>query len=149
MSPIRVSKASSNDASLTYECHCAYLGWQETKREGQTGGTTGQDRQMEAIRVFYDGPGIITVRANVDGLGWIAPVRSGDIAGTTGRGKALKALKIELKDAPCLHVEYCSHVSNEGWQDWVMDGQVSGCPNGRNHIEAIRIRLVYRTPERW
>ncbi len=149
MSPVKVNRTSSNDAHLTYECHSANFGWFPATGEGMIGGTTGKNLQMEAFKVNYSGPGVITIRAYVDGLGWIAPVRSGDVAGTTGRGKALKAFKIELKDAPCLHVEYCSHISNEGWQDWVMDGQESGCANGPNHIEAIRIRLVRRDPEQW
>ena len=40
-----------------------------------------------------------------------------------------------------LHVQYMTHVQDEGWQDWKKDGEMAGTTGKSKRMEAIRIRL--------
>ena len=40
-----------------------------------------------------------------------------------------------------LHVQYMTHVQDEGWQDWKKDGEVAGTSGKSLRLEAIRILL--------
>jgi uncharacterized protein YjdB len=64
--------------------------------------------------------------------------------GTEGQGLRIEGFWIELTgDVPeGAHIEYQVHVQNEGWMDWVSDGEFAGTEGKSQRIEAIRIRLV-------
>ena len=87
--------------SLTYQAHCADIGWQDAVKEGKKAGTTGESRRMEALIVNlknFKGKNGIKVRAHCADHGWMDWVSSGEIAGTTGEGRQLEAIKIKLDD---------------------------------------------------
>jgi len=64
--------------------------------------------------------------------------------GTEGQGLRLEGFWIELTGTvpENAHIEYQVHVQNEGWMDWVSDGEYAGTRDKSQRIEAIRIRLV-------
>lgn len=64
--------------------------------------------------------------------------------GTEGQGLRLEGFWIELTGTvpENAHIEYQVHVQNEGWMDWVSDGEFAGTRDKSQRIEAIRIRLV-------
>ena len=64
--------------------------------------------------------------------------------GTEGQGLRLEGFWIELTGTvpENAHIEYQVHVQNEGWLDWVSDGEFAGTRDKSQRIEAIRIRLV-------
>lgn len=64
--------------------------------------------------------------------------------GTEGQGLRLEGFWIELTGTiPAnAHIQYQVHVENEGWMDWVSDGEFAGTKDKSQRIEAIRIRLV-------
>ena len=66
------------------------------------------------------------------------------MAGTQGKSLRLEGIKIRLTGelAEKYHVEYRTHVQNEGWQDWVRDDAVSGTHGKGLRLEGIEIRLV-------
>ena len=39
-------------------------------------------------------------------------------------------------------IEYRTHVSDVGWQDWVKNGEVAGTTGRAKSVEAIQIKLV-------
>ena len=40
------------------------------------------------------------------------------------------------------NIEYCAHVSNIGWQDWVKDGKTAGTTGKALAVEAVKIKLT-------
>lgn len=64
--------------------------------------------------------------------------------GTEGQGLRLEGFWIELTGTvpENAHIEYQVHVQNEGWMDWVSDGEFAGTRDKSQRIEAIKIRLV-------
>jgi transglutaminase/protease-like cytokinesis protein 3 len=126
---------------VTYQAHVAGLGWMSPVQDGQTAGTTGQGRQMEALKISVSQYNI-QYQAHVAYDGWQGWVSDGAVAGTTGQGKAMKAIKIQLQNAPAnLHVCYRAHVAYDGWQGWVCDGAMAGTTGQSKAIEAIEIKI--------
>lgn len=60
----------------------------------------------------------------------------------TSNNEKLNELSTKIKIDRSLHVQYKSHVQNEGWQQYVLDGNTSGTENKSLRIEAIDIKLI-------
>ncbi len=55
----------------------------------------------------------------------------------------LEAIKIHVNgDGLKGGIEYATHVQNEGWQNYVADGELSGTKGKSLRLEAIKIRLT-------
>ena len=46
-------------------------------------------------------------------------------------------------------LEYRTHVQNEGWQDYVADGAMSGTKGKSLRLEAIQVRLTGEMAEKY
>lgn len=69
----------------------------------------------------------VSYKSHISGIGWESTFTSnGSISGTTGQSRRIEALRVSLPNSEDLGIEYRSHVQNEGWQDWVSNGAVSG-----------------------
>lgn len=129
------------ETQVSYQAHVAGLGWLSWVQNGQTAGTTGQSRQMEALKVTTSKYSI-QYQAHVQNIGWQTWVSNGAVAGTTGQGLRMEAVKIQLQNAPAnLRVCYRAHVAYIGWQGWVCDGAMAGTTGQGRAIEAIEIKI--------
>lgn len=85
--------------TIVYSVHVANVGWQGEKNNGNIAGTTGQNKQMEAIKIHLkdiEYNGSVEYSAHVSDIGWQNFVKDDNMAGTTGRNKAMEAIKIRL-----------------------------------------------------
>jgi hypothetical protein len=140
------SVASDNSIGVTYIIHCRDIGWLDWVKNGETSGTTGQDRRMEAIKIktlnLPNGIGV-KYKAYVADLRWLDWVSDGQIAGTTGQKRRAEALMISLTNAPVyLHIKYRVHARDIGWMDWVVDGQIAGTIGEKRRLEAVEIKII-------
>lgn len=137
---------ASSAPTLTYNAHLQNIGWQGWKSGGATAGTTGQSRQMEAIRIKLskNGTSMITYRAHVQSYGWLGWVQSGEVAGTTGQSYRLEGIQIKLKNeyASQYDIYYRMHISKYGWLGWARNGEIAGSEGIGLPAEAIEIKLV-------
>lgn len=136
---------------VMYSSHIQDHGWEKdfSKINGQSSGTTGQNKKNEAIKIkLINAPeGVeIQYQAHVQDVGWQSWKSNGEIAGTTGQNKRVEAIKIKLNNTESYFVEYRTHVQDIGWQNWVKDGQVAGTTGRCLKIEAIEIRIIPKTP---
>lgn len=129
-------------------CYCAHVegyGWLQEVRDGVTAGTTGESRQMEAVKIWLknmpEGAGI-SYCCHVQDLGWLPYVESGEVSGTTGKKKRMEAIRIKLVNCPGWHVWYRVHQQQKGWLEWTCDDAVAGSTGESKRIEAIEIKLV-------
>lgn len=131
---------------VKYQAHTAGIGWMPVVSDGQTAGTTGQSRQMEALIITHGSTPKCTTfeyRAHVAGNGWLPWVRNGQIAGTTGQSRRMEAVQINMiGPAAGYSVKYRAHVAGIGWQAWVTNGQVAGTTGQSRRMEAIEIMVV-------
>ena len=132
---------------IKYNTHVQDIGWQDSMYDGETAGTSGQSKRLEAIQINLDNQiynGNIEYSTHIQDIGWQDWKSNGAIAGTSGQSKRLEAIKINLTNemAENYDIYYRSHVSNFGWLGWAKNGEISGSTGWHYAIEAIEIKLV-------
>lgn len=126
---------------IEYQAHLQDIGWTETVTDGETAGTVGESRRLEALIVDSDYN--LEYKAHVQNVGWQDWAKRGEIAGTTGQSLRMEAFRIKLIDAePTKHVWYRTHIENFGWTDYAIDGEICGSVGQSLRLEAIEIRIV-------
>ena len=133
--------------TLTYRAHVSDLGWLSYVSDGQTAGTTGQSKRVEAIQLALENAkysGDLQCDVHVQDYGWLGYVGTGTVAGTTGQSKRLEAVRLRLTGelAERYDVWYRVHVQNFGWMGWAKDGEDAGSKGYGYRAEAVEVRLV-------
>ena len=134
-------------ADIIYSAHVQDIGWQKSVENGSISGTTGKNKQMEAIKISLDNQsvdGSIRYRAHVQDIGWQDYVVAGKIAGTVGKNKPIEAISIELTGtiSKDYDIYYRVHAQDFGWLGWAKNGENAGSQGYAKHVEAIQIQLV-------
>ena len=137
----------SRQALIKYGSHVQTYGWKLWNFDGDTNGTTGQEKRLEALRIlFANGKNSdqIKYRTHVQTYGWQDWVTGGVVSGTTGEAKRLEAVQIELTGAMAekYDIYYRLHVQTYGWLDWAKNGEKAGTEGLSKRAEAIQIQLV-------
>lgn len=131
------------DGSVQINANVSGVGWQgwDTPSASE-GGTTGQGRAVEAVRLRLTGSLAkdydVYYRVHASNIGWMAWAKDGEEAGTTGMSCSLEAVQIKLIKKGTSHpdtsgyshleiptVTYSSQVKG-AWQNSVSAGEVSG-----------------------
>lgn len=145
-----------DNAGISIASHVQDIGWQNaTATNGQTSGTTGVGKRIEAISATigsgYDIDGGIQYRTYLQNSGWGNWVANGAVSGTTGRGLRVEAVQFCLQGdiAKQYDLYYRVHVASYGWLDWVLGGaeqnSISGTTDLSKRIEAIQLYMCRRT----
>ena len=139
----------SSNPSISYKGHAQTYGDLKVVKDGQTCGTTGQNKRLEALSVvgLENLSGVAVVgQAHVQTDGWQGQVifNGSNFIGTKGKAKRLEAIKLSLfgENVSKYKIAYRTHVSNIGWTNWVYDGQVSGTVGKKLGIEAVEIKII-------
>lgn len=138
----------NRQALIKYGSHVQTYGWSLWNYDGETNGTTGQAKRLEALQIqFADGKNAdqIRYRTHVQTYGWDQGwVTGGQTSGTTGQAKRLEALQIELTGdmAEKYDIYYRLHVQTYGWLDWAKNGDPAGTEGLAKRAEAVQIQLV-------
>ena len=75
------------------------IGWQDSMYDGETAGTSGQSKRLEAIQINLDNQiytGNIEYSTHIQDIGWQDWKSNGAIAGTSGQSKRLKPPRLIL-----------------------------------------------------
>lgn len=126
---------------IAYRVHAKDLGWMDVEYDGQTSGTEGQTRRVEALKIDPRLSNLnITAKAHVENKGWIdyGTITSDTIIGTTGEYLRLEALCLNCTNAT---LKYRVHIEDTGWSAWTKaDGVATlGSVGMAKAIEAIQI----------
>ena len=139
----------STKMSVSYIVHCQDYGWEEDwKKDGQTSGTEGKAKRLEAIEIkLPDGVSgsSIEYRTHIQDIGWEKNwSKNGEKSGTEGQCKRLEAIQIRLTGEveKNYDVYYSVHAENFGWLGWAKNGEEAGTAGYGYRLEAIRIQLV-------
>ena len=151
---------SLENAHIKYSTHIQNIGWQDWKYDGDLSGTTGQGLRLEAIRIKVEGceKYRLEYRVHIQDVGWTEWMQNGETAGTEGQNKRLEAIEIRLvrnidneyienliADKE-IHVIYNTHIQDLGWQNLVLDGDISGTEGKSKRLESLNIK-AYNLPE--
>ena len=146
-----VTKKSTKNLtmSISYKTHIQDIGWEDSwKKDGSKSGTTGQAKQLEAIKIKLpeNVSGSVEYYSHVQDKGWEKAWshKDGEESGTTGSFKKLEAIKIRLSGnvADNYDIYYRVHAENFGWLGWAKNGESAGTAGYNYRLEAIQIVLV-------
>lgn len=90
------------EAKIAYKTHVQTYGWMSKVHDGETAGTSGKAKRMEALNIAMVDSSYnkeISYRTHVQTYGWQKWVNGGKNSGTEGKAKRLEAIQIELKDS--------------------------------------------------
>lgn len=144
-----------NDSGLTYRAHVADYGWLDAVRDGQTAGTTGKAKQLEAIKITPPDGLELSVKFHIENIGWktFSGIKKGESSGEGSSdndpiigtvGESLRAEAIEIvadKNSTGKKLKYRVHIEDYGWTGWVDEGYSAGTVGIKKAIEAIQIVL--------
>ena len=138
--------------NVLYRTHVQDYGWQDAKVNGESSGTTGKSKRLEAITIGLQNQeysGDIIYTTHIQDIGWqdkteAAWKKNGAISGTSGQSKRLEAIRINLTGEMAKHydVYYRVHAQGFGWMGWAKNGQAAGTAGYSYRLEAIQIQLV-------
>jgi len=135
----------AQQAEITYSVHMTNVGWSGFSSNGETAGTTGQSRAIEAIRISVKSSVSGGIRYDVytQNVGWLGWQYDNDAAGTTGRRLHIEAIRVQLTGelADKFEIRYRVHMANIGWSGWSFNGEASGTTGQNRRVEAIQILL--------
>lgn len=138
----------STKMSVSYIVHGQDYGWEKDwKKDGQTSGTEGEAKRLEAIKIKLPNgvSGSIEYRTHIQDIGWEKNwSKDGATSGTEGQCKRLEAIQIRLTGEveKNYDVYYSVHAENFGWLGWAKNGEEAGTAGYGYRLEAIRIQLV-------
>jgi hypothetical protein len=124
-----------SDGHLRYRAQGEDYGWQDWVNEGETAGTIGQSKRLEAIQIDTDLE--VQAKAHLESTGWVdyGTINKDTIIGTVGEWRRLECL--------CLKgdFKYRVYVEGTGWTQWTLaDGITTMGTVGQSlRIEAIEI----------
>jgi len=137
---------AKNSKGLYYQAHVQKAGWLGKVRDGQTAGTIGYGKRLEALRFTTIPSGVnLDVEVHVQQKGWLKykKVKANQILGTTNESLRVEAIKIKAYNASgtTVNVSYQAHVQKKGWMTAVKNGAIAGTTGESLRMEAVRIWL--------
>ena len=132
---VQTRKNETGDAS--YQVHSRGYGWLESRCDGDMAGTTGQNRRIEAIKIWLKEGKINSVKVHLktDGDKTYNNPTKDTVIGTTGQKKRIEAITIN-SDVP---LRYRVHQKTYGWTGWVSNGKTAGKTGQSKQLEAIQV----------
>lgn len=153
--PIQVPGDAANGNGFSYRAHVADYGWLDAVHDGQTAGTTGKGKQLEAIKIAPPEGLELTVKIHIKDKGWVIyeGIKAGESSGEGSSandpiigtvGESLRAEAIEIcptVNTTGKHLRYQVHVADHGWTGFVPENTATGTVGLGKAIEAIQIIL--------
>lgn len=133
------------DEELRYKSHVQDYGWEKDFcKPGETSGTVGQAKRMEAIIIDAPSDWDIKYQVHVQDYDDMPVKSDGEVAGTVGKAKRMEAIKI-MANKPIM---YRVHVQDIGWMPWVTNGEWAGTKGKAKRLEAIEIKEAVSSTSR-
>ena len=154
---IRLTGQYARNYDLYYRVHVQDLGWLDWAKNGDTAGTVGYGKYVQAYQIVLvekggTAPGntanpwrqpYLQYSTHVQDYGWQSSSFDGDLSGTSGESKRLEGIKIQLVNQKYSGgITYSTHVQDYGWQNFVSNGAMSGTSGELKRLEAIQIKLT-------
>lgn len=155
---IKLSLGTAVEAGgIEYRTHVQNLGWQDWKYDGEPSGTEGKQYRLEAIQIQLTGAAKtaydVYYRVHAENYGWLGWATNGQYAGTSDHAYRLEGIEVVLKPKneagpqpqsgayKTRNVLYCTHVQDQGWQQFTYDGNMSGTSGKSLRLEGIKLWL--------
>ena len=125
---------------------CRPMAGRLESKDGETSGTIGESKRLEAIKISLKNYGNVSVtyRTHAQTYGWLNWVKDGSLSGTVNESKRLEAIEIKLEgtDASKYDIYYRAYAQTYGWLGWAKNGESAGTKGLSKRLEAIQIKVV-------
>jgi hypothetical protein len=129
---------------ICYRAHVGGIGWMPAVCNGAVAGTTGQSRDIQAIQIWSNRPGVsVCYNAHLAGIGWQGEVCDSAMAGTTGQSRSMEAIQVRLRSRSRGEtLNYQAHVAGIGWMAPVAEGQTAGTTGQSRGLQALTLTMT-------
>lgn len=125
------------NGGLRYKSHVQTYGWEKDWCAfGETSGTVGEAKRMEAIIIEAPSDWNLTYQVHCQTYGDMPVVKAGEVAGTVGKAKRMESIKIDAD----VDIMYRIHQQTYGWSKWYTNGEWAGVKGKKKRLEAIEIK---------
>ncbi len=133
---IQLTGADKDKYDVYYRVHAQSYGWLGWAKNGACAGTAGQAKRLEGIQIVVvkrgdPAPGLSYAGVNVTSNANSGKPYVSSIAGNI----------VIPGDANGTNIMYKTHVQSFGWQNWVLNGTMSGTSGKAKRLEGINIKL--------
>lgn len=133
---IRLTGADASKYDVYYRVHAQSYGWLAWASNGAPAGTSGQAKRLEGIQIV-----VVKKGEQAPGLKYAGVDASSYAKNTSAFVGQTVAINIPGSETTP-NVMYKTHVQTFGWQNWMLNGRVSGTSGKAKRLEGINIKLT-------
>ncbi len=133
---IQLTGADKNKYDVYYRVHAQSYGWLGWAKNGEPSGTAGYAKRLEGIQIV-----VVKKNEKAPGLDYAGVNASKGVHDSRAYiAKTNGAIAIP-GSSDSTNIMYKTHVQSFGWQNWVLNGDMSGTSGKAKRLEGINIKL--------
>ncbi|MGN0389412.1 MAG: Ig-like domain-containing protein, partial [Wujia sp.] len=134
---IQLTGADADKYDVYYRVHAQSYGWLAWVKNGEPSGTAGYAKRLEGIQIV-----VVKKGAQAPGLDYADVKASAGTHNNSGYISKTTGTIVIPGSASTPNVMYKTHVQTFGWQNWKLNGQMSGTSGQAKRLEGINIKLT-------
>ena len=137
---IQLTGADKDRYDVYYRVHAQSYGWRGWAKNGEPSGTAGYAKRLEGIQIVVvkkDGKNM----SKAPGLDYAGVSASKGVHDSRAYIAKTNGTITIPGSADSTNIMYKTHVQSFGWQNWVLNGAMSGTSGKAKRLEGINIKL--------
>ena len=133
---IRLTGADKDKYDVYYRVHAQSYGWLGWAKNGEPSGTAGYAKRLEGIQIV-----VVKKTEAAPGLDYAGVNASKGVHDSRAYIAKTNGTITIPGSADSTNIMYKTHVQSFGWQNWVLNGAMSGTSGKAKRLEGINIKL--------
>ena len=133
---IRLTGADKDKYDVYYRVHAQSYGWLGWAKNGEPSGTAGYAKRLEGIQIV-----VVKKNEKAPGLDYAGVNASKGVHDSRAYIAKTNGTITIPGSTDSTNIMYKTHVQSFGWQNWVLNGAMSGTSGKAKRLEGINIKL--------
>ncbi len=133
---IQLAGADKDKYDVYYRVHAQSYGWLGWAKNGEPSGTAGYAKRLEGIQIV-----VVKKNEKAPGLNYAGVDASKGVHDSRAYIAKTNGTITIPGSADSTNIMYKTHVQSFGWQNWVLNGAMSGTSGKAKRLEGINIKL--------
>lgn len=133
---IQLAGADKDKYDVYYRVHAQSYGWLGWAKNGEPSGTAGYAKRLEGIQIV-----VVKKTETAPGLDYAGVNASKGVHDSRAYIAKTNGTITIPGSADSTNIMYKTHVQSFGWQNWVLNGTMSGTSGKAKRLEGINIKL--------
>ncbi len=133
---IRLTGADKDKYDVYYRVHAQSYGWLGWAKNGEPSGTAGYAKRLEGIQIV-----VVKKTEAAPGLDYVGVNASKGVHDSRAYIAKTNGTITIPGSTDSTNIMYKTHVQSFGWQNWVLNGTMSGTSGKAKRLEGINIKL--------